>query len=262
MSRQSIVRAPAEMLEVARELGVRPERVTRRRARTLGLLSFCCVALIPWIVYLAISMPSGYHAKAWSAAWVGFDVLLLVALGMTALCALLRRQAAIPLATVSATLLVCDAWFDIALDWGTPDVRVSIASAVLVELPLAAFLGMWARTLLRVTALLQWRQLGLEGDPPALHRLPLLFMVATHEEQRQVETQPGAEPGSESEVETEMETETEYEYESVSVTAVTVSTTSSQHRVPGLGERAGGRSGRRSGRPSPDQLSAQTDPLR
>lgn len=201
MSRQYTNPASVELLEVARELGLRPERVSRRRARTLALLAFCCVALIPWIVYLAISMPSGYHAKAWSAAWVGFDVLLLAALGATALCALLRRQAAIPLATVSATLLVCDAWFDIALDWGTPDVRVSIASAVLIELPLAVFLGLWARTLLRVTALLHWRQLGLPGDPPALHRLPLLLMVASSGE-------PGRVSGAGAESEAEFESVT------------------------------------------------------
>lgn len=106
--------------------------------------------------------------------WVGFDILLLFALTATALSALLRRQIVILLAGVTATLLICDAWFDVLLDWGTPAVWASLATAVLVELPLAFFLLTWARTLMRLMLKIRWRELGLSGNPPPLHRLPLL----------------------------------------------------------------------------------------
>jgi hypothetical protein len=139
------------------------------------VLVACCAGLIPWIVYLAFSMPSGYRAEAWSAAWVGFDVLLLFALAGTVVAALLGRQLVVLLAVVSATLLLSDAWFDIVLDWGTRDVWGSVASAAFVEIPLAVFLLLQVRTLVRISLRVRWRELGLPGDPPALHRIPLLL---------------------------------------------------------------------------------------
>lgn len=43
-------------------------------------------------------------------------------------------------AVSTGALLVCDAWFDVSLALGTPDVWWSAALAVCVELPLAGFL--------------------------------------------------------------------------------------------------------------------------
>jgi hypothetical protein len=147
----------------------------RLRSRLLTVLVACCAGLGAWIVYLAVSMPTGYHSKAWSAAWVGFDILLLLALTGTIVAAMLRRQIVVMLAVFSATLLLCDAWFDIVLDWGTPDVWGSLASAAFAEVPLAAFLLFRARKLARVSLLRRWHELGLPGDPPALYRIPLFY---------------------------------------------------------------------------------------
>ena len=52
-------------------------------------------------------------------------------------CFMLRRQIVVMLAVFTATLLLCDAWFDIVLDWGTSEVWVSLASAAFVEVPLS-----------------------------------------------------------------------------------------------------------------------------
>ena len=41
-------------------------------------------------------------------------------------------------ATVTGTLLCCDAWFDVLTSRGASDVAQAVASAVLVELPIAA----------------------------------------------------------------------------------------------------------------------------
>jgi hypothetical protein len=159
----------------ARELGTSPQRLKRLRSRALIVLAACCAGLGAWIVYLAFSMPTGYHSRAWSAAWVGFDILLLAALIGTAVAALLGRQIVVLLAVFTATLLLCDAWFDIVLDWGSSDVWGSLASAAFVEVPLAAFLLFRARKLVRVAILRRWHELGLPGDPPALYRLPLFY---------------------------------------------------------------------------------------
>jgi hypothetical protein len=165
----------ASFLDAARELGTAPQRLRRLRTRSLSLLVACCTGLGAWIVYLAISMPTGYQARAWSAAWVGFDILLLLALTGTVVAAMLRRQIVIMLAVFTATLLLCDAWFDIVLDWGTSDVWGSLASAAFIEVPLALFLLFRARKLVRVALLRRWHELGLPGDPPALYQIPLFF---------------------------------------------------------------------------------------
>ena len=41
---------------------------------------------------------------------------------------------------ITGTLLLCDAWFDVALDYGSSNFTTSILSAVLVEIPLAFLL--------------------------------------------------------------------------------------------------------------------------
>jgi hypothetical protein len=146
----------------------------RRRRRALRLLGLCVLVLVPWTVYLALFLPDQFQARHWSAAWVGFDVMLLVSLAGAGLAVFLRRQILIFLAVIAGTLLVCDAWFDIALDWGTPQVWGSLASAFLVELPLAALLFLRARRLQTLTVRLAWQRLGLPGEPPPLHRQPLL----------------------------------------------------------------------------------------
>ncbi len=51
---------------------------------------------------------------------------------------------------VLATLLCCDAWFDVTLDLHTSDFLVSLLMALCVELPLAALALIGARRLMRL----------------------------------------------------------------------------------------------------------------
>lgn len=103
------------------------------------LLAGCALVLVPWIVLLGASLPSQHRASHWDAAWVGFDLGLLAAFTLTALL-VWRRSSWLPLAaTVTATLLVCDAWFDVLLSGAGRERVVALVSAVLVELPLAGF---------------------------------------------------------------------------------------------------------------------------
>ena len=149
------------------------EARVRARRRALTVLLGSCLVLIPWIVYLAVSLPTHYVAEQWRYAWVGFDIGLLAALAATAWFAWRRRQMVIPLAITTAVLLTCDAWFDVMLDWGTPDVWFSVGTAFLVELPFAALLLRRAHRLLTLSLRLAWTRAGLEGDLPPLRHIPL-----------------------------------------------------------------------------------------
>jgi hypothetical protein len=101
---------------------------------------FCSVVLVPWIVYLAFSLPARETSHHYDAAWVGFDVFELIALGATGYLAL-RRSRYLALASASAaTLLVCDAWFDV-LTSPRRQMIESIVLALVIELPLAGVCG-------------------------------------------------------------------------------------------------------------------------
>ncbi|MGW7823587.1 hypothetical protein ACWGLF_36930 [Streptomyces puniciscabiei] len=151
----------------------------RRRRRVLQQLGLSVLVLVPWTVYLAASLPDRFEARHWPMVWVGFDVMLLLSLAGAGAAVWLRRQALIPLSFVAATLLICDAWFDISLSWGTTDVWGSVASAVLVELPLALLLVVRARRVMKMSARLAWQWHGPAGEPaPSLYRMPLFMALA------------------------------------------------------------------------------------
>ena len=109
------------------------------------------LVLAVWIGVLEVKLPRHYRAGGWRAAWVGFDVGLLMVFAATAWAAWRRRQILIVCLMVLATLLCCDAWFDTTLDWGTRGFTLSLLSALLVELPLAVVALIGARRLLRLT---------------------------------------------------------------------------------------------------------------
>jgi hypothetical protein len=99
--------------------------------------------LIPWTALVIASLPDHYTANHWAIAWTGFDVGLGLALAGTAIAVLRRSAFAELVATVTGTLLVCDAWFDVLTSRGTTDVVQAGLSALFVELPLAG-LCFWA----------------------------------------------------------------------------------------------------------------------
>jgi len=107
----------------------------KARRLVLELLVVSCLVLIPWIVLLAITLPRRYSAAHWSAAWVGFDVL------------------------TSASRV---------------DRITALASALLVELPLALGLFAIARRFILLTLWRTWA--GLDAPPRVvLHRVPLFM---------------------------------------------------------------------------------------
>jgi hypothetical protein len=133
-----------------------------------------CVVLAVWIGVLAVTLPKFYHTGSWRGAWVGFDIALLAAFAATAWTAWRRRQLLIISLVVLASLLLCDAWFDVVLDVRTPGFVASLLSALLVELPLALLAISMARRLLRLTIGQIMRYEGLSGPVPPLWQIPLL----------------------------------------------------------------------------------------
>ncbi|OHU99416.1 hypothetical protein [Mycobacterium talmoniae] len=140
----------------------------RERRIRLGLMISGAVGLIPWIVYLALTLPDTYVAHNWPATWVGFDTLLVLFMAGTAILGFLRRQVLILSAFTTGVLLVCDVWFDV-MTAGPRDLWVSLLTAG-VSLPLAAILIVGALRILRLTA----TQLWLIDTGTPLWRLPLL----------------------------------------------------------------------------------------
>jgi hypothetical protein len=109
-----------------------------RLIRWVGpLFALFSVVMVPWIVYIAVSLPSRQLSPNYDLAWAGFDVLLAAGLAGSAYFALRRSRYLSAASAATAALLVVDAWFDCMTTPGS-DRWQSIAFCFLVELPLAA----------------------------------------------------------------------------------------------------------------------------
>jgi hypothetical protein len=118
--------------------GHRPAQVTLPVPRWLGPLAVCCAAgIVPWMVYLGLTLPARQRAVDYDIAWLGFDAAMCVVLAALAYCAQRRKTATGLIAAVAATMLVVDAWFDVLTADKREQLMFSVASAVLAEIPLA-----------------------------------------------------------------------------------------------------------------------------
>jgi hypothetical protein len=167
--------SPAERRELIHRLErpigdlMPPSELERIRRIRLYVMIGATIALVPWIVYLAFTLPEKYIAHHWQATWVGFDILLLLFIAATALLGYLRRQLLVLTAFTTGVLLICDAWFDVMT--ATPnDIWVSVLIAGLAEFPLAIVLIAGALRIVRLTVTRLWL---LDPGMP-LWQLPLL----------------------------------------------------------------------------------------
>lgn len=97
---------------------------------------------LPWAIELWLTLPYRDVSAHYRLAWVGFDVFLAVALGRTGWLAWAGRDHVQLPAVASATLLFVDAWFDVVTASHRADLMLAVASALLVEVPLA-LLCLW-----------------------------------------------------------------------------------------------------------------------
>jgi hypothetical protein len=170
------------MIRTERLMRLTPEQARRRRRVTVELLWVCTVALVPWTVYLGLSLPDNFNTRHWGVAWTGFDVLELMTLAATAYFGWKGRQALIGTAIAAATLLICDAWFDITLNLGTSQIWWSLGSAAFLELPLAFFLIHRVTRLMRLTMMRFYPELDEQGRPIRLTQVPLAAFLPYHDE--------------------------------------------------------------------------------
>lgn len=94
------------------------------------------VAMIPWLFYLALTLPSSATDGHWALAWVGLDSCEALALFVTGRLLLRADNRCVLTAMATAVLLLTDAWFDVTSAVGG-ELLVSIAMAVLAEIPIA-----------------------------------------------------------------------------------------------------------------------------
>jgi len=113
--------------------------------------------------------PANYVAHNWPATWIGFDCLLIAFMAVTAVLGWLRRQLVLLPAFATGVLLICDAWFDI-MTAGPGQLWISVLTAALLNLPLAAIMIAGAVRIIRLTATRLW---FLDPATPAW-RLPLV----------------------------------------------------------------------------------------
>lgn len=170
----------AALMRLLVELEAPPEEPTAEQRR-LGLavrtlVTAGAVLLVPWTVYLALSLPRRTVTSTWRGAWIGFDIALAIVLSLTAWLGWRGRQLVIAGLVASAVLLVCDAWFDVTLTSGS-DRWVSFATALLVALPVAMLFGRAAMMLSAATARFVWNASGHPGPVPSMLQMPLVMHV-------------------------------------------------------------------------------------
>jgi hypothetical protein len=101
--------------------------------------AFALLALgaVPWVIFLAVTLPRHATFAHYRGVWVGFDAALVVVLAMTAYMAYRGRPWVALSATAAATMLLVDAWFDVMTTPRGHGLWLSWLLAIVVEVPLA-----------------------------------------------------------------------------------------------------------------------------
>jgi hypothetical protein len=118
--------------------------VTRRRAAAM-VLAVLGVGLLPWTLWLGLSLPSRKLAEHWDLAWVGFDLVLAASLLATAFTLVQHSPLLEAFAAATGALLLADAWFDIVTASSTKERWFAVGLALVGELPLAVVCFVLAR---------------------------------------------------------------------------------------------------------------------
>jgi hypothetical protein len=116
--------------------------VKRARRSVPLFLGAAALVLVPWIAWLAISLPCRYLSRHWGIALAGFDTVLATTLALTCVAALRRAPWLDRAAVAAATLLAADAWFDVVTSRGAAALALATTEAIAVELPVA-LLCLW-----------------------------------------------------------------------------------------------------------------------
>jgi hypothetical protein len=115
----------------------RRERDVKGPPWLVPLLGVTSAGLVPWTLWLTFTLPERHLAHHYDVAWVGFDIGLAAAFAATTWAAI-RDSRWLPVAAaVTATMLLCDAWFDVVTSAGGSERVEAILQAAFAEIPLA-----------------------------------------------------------------------------------------------------------------------------
>jgi hypothetical protein len=149
--RDLIARLARPLQDVVRD----DDQLRRQRRLRIGLAAAAALVLVPWMVYLAMSLPGQHKVRAWGPLWVGFDGIELILLALTFWLSRQRKAVGLLVAFATGVVLLCDAWFDL-LTSAPGDLWQSVLAALLIEIPLAVILMAGAFRALRVVSALLW----------------------------------------------------------------------------------------------------------
>ncbi len=124
--------------------------------------------LIPWTIFLGLTLPPKYDAGHWRFLWTGFDAALITVLLLAAWAAWFRRQILAAIAMVAGTLLFCDAWFDMVTSFGHRDEWLTMLTGFGAELPLGVFFFWLYRRMALVTMSALPQDAGVQQRPRRL----------------------------------------------------------------------------------------------
>jgi hypothetical protein len=114
--------------------------------RLAPLFFLAGVALVPWTIYLFATLP-GRHVQSgyYDLAWGGFDAALAAILVATGYGLLRWKRWTGTAAAAAATMLLCDAWFDVLTAGGDGERFVAVVLAAALEVPAAVVCLLIAR---------------------------------------------------------------------------------------------------------------------
>jgi hypothetical protein len=95
------------------------------------------LGMIPWLVVLAVILPSSARAAHWPAAWIGLDTREGLGLLATGVLLLRRDDRCCLTAAVTAALVLTDAWFDVTTATPGAALVMSVAMAACAEIPVS-----------------------------------------------------------------------------------------------------------------------------
>ncbi len=95
------------------------------------------IVLIPWTIYLGLSLPKHHLSTHWDVSWTGLDIALSASFILTGLFAYLRSMWVVIAASTTGSLLLVDAWFDIMSEHNGTLFHQAVLAACIFEIPLA-----------------------------------------------------------------------------------------------------------------------------
>ena len=95
------------------------------------------VVLLPWTIYIGVSLPRRHLTAHWDVSWTGLDIGLIVSLLATGFFAYIRSIWVVIAAATTGSLVLVDAWFDVVSERSGQELHQALVLAFAFELPLA-----------------------------------------------------------------------------------------------------------------------------